>query len=500
MNSLRTTALLGLLAVASAVRAEERERNWWPFYVERTDAAGNIVALGGAGPLWFARPAAEGATTAGFRPFWVQTADARGDFRSATFLYPLFSYKADDEIASWSVFKLINRTARRPGAAEPGSLLGTQETFDVWPFWFSRTTGEPEQQYRALFPIAGTVRGRLGFERLSWTLFPLYVENEKKGAVTTSTPWPFVRVTRGAATGFALWPLYGSVERPGVSRDRYWLWPFAYESIRYPGPDDPPGTRPTRRAGVLPFFARAEGPGYVGEDFGWPFFGHTERNRPVNYSEIRWFWPLLVQGRGEGHYVNRWAPFYTHSVIKGYDKTWLAWPLVRHAHWQDEAIAHSRTQLLWFLYWTHEQRSLTHPRTAPAALTHYWPLLSTWDNGAGRRQLQFLSPLAVFFPQLDHVHDTWSPLFALGRYEQRAPGDARLSLLWDGITWEKQEAAARREFHFGPLFSVSAQGEERRVALGNGLLGLRRGAGGAGWKFFWLDFPAKPTTGSTDRR
>jgi hypothetical protein len=285
-----------------------------------------------------------------------------------------------------------------------------------------------------------------------------------------------------------------------VSRDRYWLWPFAYESIRYPTPDDPPGTRPTRRVGVLPFFTRAEGPGHVGEDFGWPFFGHTERNHPTNYSEIRWFWPLLVQSRGDDHYINRWAPFYTHSVIKGYDKTWVAWPLVRLARWQDGAIAHSRTQLLWFLYWTHEQRSLANPRAAPAALTHYWPFLSTWDNGAGRRQLQFLSPLSVFFPQVDHMHDAWSPLFALGRYEQRAPGDARLSLLWDGITWEKRETEARREFHLGPLFSSSAHGDERRIAVGNGLFGWRRAPDGAGWKFFWLDFPTKPTTGSTDRR
>ena len=432
----------------------------------------------------------------------MQTTDARGDFRAATFLYPLFSYKADDEYYSWTVFQLINRTGRREGAAAPESLLGSQETFAVWPFWFSRTTGEPDNQYRALFPIAGTIRGKLGFERLSWIIFPLYVENEKHGAITTSTPWPFVRVTRGAATGFALWPLYGSVERPGVSRDRFWLWPFAYESTRQPTEDDPPGTGPTRRFGVLPFYARAEGPGYFGEDFAWPFFGHTERTAPLRYHETRWFWPFLVQGRGDERYVNRWAPFYTHSVVKGYDKTWFAWPLVRDAKWSSDGLDHTRTQLLWFLYWSHQQRSSANPRAAPASLTHFWPLLSTWDNGAGRRQVQALSPLAVFFPQVDKVHETWSPLFAIYRYDQRAPGDARTSLFWNAITWEKHEAEAHREFHLGPLFSVSEHGAEKRVAIGNGLFAWKREAGAPGWRFFWLDFSGKraTTTDSADRR
>jgi hypothetical protein len=498
MNFLRTSALpalsavvgLGLTAAAPGVRAEERERNAWPLVVERRDPP--LWTAGG--PLFFSQPAPEGGTTSGFRPFWVQTTDARGDFRSAAFLYPLFSYKADAEYASWSVFQLIKGAGRRAGAGAPDSLLGSPDQFDVWPFWFSRTSGDPEMQYRALFPIHGTVRGRLGFERLSWTLFPLYVENERRGAVTTSTPWPFVRVTRGAATGFALWPLYSTIERPGVSRDRYWLWPFAYDSVRQPSPDDPAGTPATRRFGVLPFYARAEGPGYFGEDFAWPFFGHTTRTAPTPYRETRWFWPLLVQGRGDDRHVNRWAPFYTHSVVKGYDKTWFAWPLWRDAQWSGEGIAHSRSQLLWFLYWSHVQRREANPRAAPASLTHVWPLFSAWDNGAGRRQFQFLSPLAVFFPDNDRIHEAWSPLFALFRHEQRAPGEARGSLLWNAITWEHHTADAHAEFHLGPLLSVTTRGTAKRVAIGHGLFGWQREAGAPGWRGFLFDFSPKAAT------
>ena len=76
-------------------------------------------------------------------------------------------------------------------------MLEDGEAFDVWPFWFSRRANDPAMSYSALFPIAGTIKYRLGYDRLSWLPFPLYVQTEKRGAVTTSTPWPFVRTTTG---------------------------------------------------------------------------------------------------------------------------------------------------------------------------------------------------------------------------------------------------------------------------------------------------------------
>ena len=51
-------------------------------------------------------------------------------------------------------------------------------------------------------------------------------QGENKGAISTFVPWPFLRSTRGAASGFALWPLFGYEARPGAYRHRYLLWPF----------------------------------------------------------------------------------------------------------------------------------------------------------------------------------------------------------------------------------------------------------------------------------
>lgn len=502
MNVLRFAACLGFFTAALGAHAAmpERERNAWPVVVRQVNDAGRVESWAGAGPFLFQKPEADGGTASGFRPFWVRIDNAQGDFRAGYFLYPLFSYTVDENTYKWSLFELVRRTDRRASAEPTKSVFEQNGEFEIFPFWFSRQTGDGELSYKALFPIYGTIKNKLTFERLSWTLFPLYVENEKRGAVTTSTPWPIIRVTRGAAHGWGVWPLYNYVERPGVSRAEYYLWPLGFNVTRQPTPDDPPGTQVRRDVGVLPFWARSTGPGYVNQDYLWPFFGYSDRTAPVRYSEQRYLWPLLVQGRGDDRFISRWGPFYTHSIIKGYDKTWYAWPLVRHAKWTDEGIDRERTQFAYFLYWSETQRAAGRTNVPAAELTHVWPLFSRWDNGAGRRQWQAFSPLEVFFPGNEKVRHAWSPFFAIARHEHRGPGEARTSLLWNAVTWERNEGEAREEFHVGPLFSVSTHAHERRIALGNGLLGFRRTAANPGWKFFWLDFPPKPATSEAGSR
>lgn len=479
----------GLAVPPGRAELAGRERNSWPGPVRQIDAEGQTSAWTAAGPLAFGHPTADGGWASGVRPFYYRKLDAAGDFRAAFFLYPLFSYTVDENTYRWSLFELVRRWGRRAGAPPPRSIFAQRSEFEIFPFWFSRKSADPELSYRGLFPIYGTVKQKLGFERLSWTLFPLYVENEKRGAITTSTPWPIVRVTRGAAQGFGLWPLFHRVERPGVSRAAYYLWPLGYNVTRYPHPDDPPGTEPRRDVGALPFYARSTGPGYVNQDYAWPFFGYTDRTEPSRYHETRYFWPLLVQGRGEDRYVNRWGPFFTHSINQGYDKKWYGWPLWRRVRWEEEGLRRTKNQLLYFLYRSERQQSIARPELPAAALTHVWPWWSHWTNGAGRRQWQFFSPLDVFFPVNEQMREAWSPLFAIARHDERAPGESRTSLLWNAITW-RRSGEGRREFHVGPLLSVTSDGGHKRVALGKGLVGFRRSPG-AGWRMFWLDFPGR---------
>ena len=79
-------------------------------------------------------------------------------------------------------------------------------------------------------------------------------------------------------------------------------------------------------------------------------------------------------------------------------------------------------------------------RLAPASKTHFWPLYSSWNNGAGQRQFQLISPFEDFFPDNEFARQALSPLAAIFRYDQRAPGDTRWSALWSAVTWHRTGA------------------------------------------------------------
>lgn len=486
MRLARLIALSGCLA-ALCSRLGADERNAWPIHVAQQDAAGQVTSWESVGPLIFRKPALEGGTVSGFRPFFVRTEDTEGTTTVATVLYPVFIYRADSDNYKWTILNLITGS----GPKQEVTTIYSDRTkgFDFWIFWFSRDTGSPETSYRAFFPIAGTIKNRFGKDQLSWVIWPLYFQVKKNGAVSTYTPWPFIQTVHGTEHGFALWPLYGQRDKPDTFHHSFFLWPLGWNNTIQPPEDAPAGTPPTQQFGFLPFYTRERKDHFINEDFVWPFFGYTDRTLPNRYHEMRYFWPFLVQGRGDDRYVDRWGPFYTHSVIKGMDKTWIMWPLVRQARWIDADIAQKKTQFLYLIYWSQQQRSLTNPAAAPADRTHIWPLFSKWDNGAGRRQFQLFSPFDVFFPDNDNVRETWTPLFAIYRSDQRAPDDKRWSLLFRAVTWRQEHG--EKEFHLGPLLSVESRPQQRRVAFGLGIFGWKRDPGDGSWHVFWFDFPAK---------
>ena len=467
-----------LFAALSAIASlHGTEQNGWPLVVRQSSADGTPESSQYLGPLLFSRQTGEPAH--GFRPLWLQL--IAGDKETTTLLYPLFTWQKQSDYGSFSFFRLVDQR-QSIVTGEPA-----RSGFDVWPFYFSKATGDPSTSYHALFPVAGTIKYRFGQDELSWYAFPSYLHSTKTGREITSAPWPFLRFISGAGHhGFEFWPLFGRRGREDDYDEQFYLWPLFYKSVH--GLSAP---IPTVKFGALPFYTRETAPGYISETYAWPFFGYTHRTVPSRYDEQRYLWPFLVQGRGDQRLINRWAPLYTHSIIKGYDKTWLLWPLIRHAEWHDAGLAQKKDQLLYFLYSSQTQRSLTNPTAAPAYKAHLWPLFSAWDNGAGRRQVQALSPLEVFFPNNEIVRQLYSPIFALYRYDRTDAATSSHTLLWNAVTWRR--TATAREFHLGPLFSVETGPTQKRIALGNGLLGLRRRAGGQGWRLFLFDFSPKTT-------
>jgi hypothetical protein len=480
MTFVRLIAMLGLAAGAAAFRAEAYELNAWPIYVAQKDSTGETLSWEAACPFIFSgpTPGPDAGTAAGFRPFYGKITGG-GSVRT-DILYPLFYYRKYPDSYRWSILSLINGEGVDSSVSRAGGP--TDKHFDVWPFYFSHETKDPVDTYHGLLPIGGNIRYRLGFDRLSWVLFPIYVQTVKKGTTSTYTPWPVVRVVRGRENGFDLWPLFGITNGPGVAHHSFFVWPLIWSNVLEPKPDAPAGTAPGTESGFLPFYTRETAPGMVDQNFVWPFFGYTDRTSPYHYNEKRYLWPFFVQGLGDDRLVDRWGPFFTHSDIKGSDSKWVMWPLWHQKKWIDGDIAQTKTQFFYFIYWSLYQKDADRPKVAPAYKRHIWPFVSIWDNGAGSRQVQVPSPIEVFFPANPDIREMWTPLFSVYRYDHEATGETRNSLFWSAVTWRRNRTEGLVEFHVGPL------------------LGMRKGPSGKGWTFLGFDFGGKLNKDTTANR
>jgi len=457
--------ILALIALPlSSIQAEET--NFWPFIVQQEDSAvGRFDQWNSLGPF-FAGTERGSSRILSFRPFWTRFNHTDRGTRSQHFLYPFVNWTDYGDSQFGHVLNLVQY--RRVEARD-------ETFFQVFPFLFSRQTDDPDASYFALWPIGGVLKNRFWRDRITFAAWPLFVQTEREDETWTHTPYPFIQTLRGPhSSGFGLWPFYGHFERENDYAHTWALWPFIYHYR-----DNLDSAVPYVRFGVLPFYHRETGEGLRSESYIWPFFGYTREWEPrPEYRETRYFWPLLVQGRGEERTINRWMPVFTHETRPGYRKNWYLWPMLQREVFMQPGLRRERDSLFYFIY-RDERQYFSGTR---ARLTFLWPLFAYWNDGYDRTQLRVLDPLTVFFPSNEQVRENWTPLFSLYTYDERDE-NTRHSLLWDLMVWEK-DTGGTRYFAFGPLFEFD-RGSHWSVL--KGLVERRRTEGEARLSFFWRD-------------
>lgn len=472
---------LTLFAVLAAQAAAMPEVNYWPVFVDKRDEGVPFANWEAFGPLVFQKESEE-TEIWGIRPVFTAFHDRERDTYSRHFLYPVLNLREWPYGSSWDILTLI-----RYQSFSPDGGIGDR-IFQFFPFVFWGKKTDPDDSWFGLFPIYGETRNFLTYNEIHWILFPLYARLVRDDTTTYAAPWPFVRFVRGPETrGFHLWPFYGKVERENYSSHVYWLWPLGYKVRRELWKE-----QPFEASGFLPFYASSRSDRAVSRTVLWPFFGYTASTNP-QYFEKRYFWPFFVQRSG-GSYINRWAPFYSRSVRSAVDLRWILWPFHRRAIWEEHGLLNERTQFLYFLYWSQVQSSVAQPELDPAIKQHVWPFYSYWDNGAGRKQLQALSPFEVFFPFNDVVRETWSPLFALYRFEAEENVGSRHAFLFNFITATSREEKQRFEFHVGPVFSYRRAAESKQWEILKGLVSFTRDSEGRSFGAFWFNRPKAPSS------
>lgn len=461
-------SLLGILLLVLPAQLFGEETNFWPIFVQQRDSAlGRPDHNGSLGPI-LSETYRDETRILSIRPLWTAFHHRDTGTKSHHFLYPLVNWT---DYGQTQFGHALNLLQYRRDQRQDDTF------FQFFPFVFSRQNPEPEQSYFAVWPIGGVLKNRFWRDRITFAAWPLFVRTQRNDETRTHVPYPFVQILNGPKSrGFGLWPLYGRFQRENDYEHTWALWP-----IHYHYRDDLDEEIPYVRFGILPFYHRETGAGLKSETVIWPFFGYTRESdpRPV-YSENRYFWPLLVQGRGEERHVNRWMPLYTDERKPGYRKNWYLWPLLEREVFEQPGLTRERDSLLYFIYRDERQ----HFSGTTARLTFLWPFFSYWHDGYDRMQLRALDPLSVFFPSNDKVRENWTPLFALYRFDKRMD-NARHSLLWDFVVWEK-DGSGMKAFYAGPLFEWE-RGDRWEVL--KGLIGRRQADadGQRRLKFFWRD-------------
>lgn len=460
---------MGVLWQAPDLEAFTSEvNNLWPGPVSLTlDDAGRANEQTALGPLFGSYEIPDERKVTTFRPLWLQVEHPQINAQSTHIVYPFLNFYSTDGASHWHFLNFIRANSIDDGRVKKKEL---------WPFLFYENDLNSGRQTKAVWPIAGGFDGFFGRDHIDFVLWPLYIRTEKRGEVRYSTPWPFVQTLTGEATGFAIWPIAGSFHRPEVYRRRFALWPLIYDSE-----DLRPDHDGLHQRGFLPFYTQESADGLKAETFLWPFFGYTNESDPrPEYREIRYFWPFLVQGRGEEKYVNRWGPFYTHSIKPGSEKWWFLWPLLRREHIDLKFMTRSRTQVLYFIYRGETQYN---DYGFKASKRRLWPLFSRWDDGAGHVQIQTLDPFGIFFPNNEKVHANWTPLFSIYRYDRRQD-DIRHSVLWNLLVIERGGEGQKR-WQFGPI--ITREHTPEKGTSWNILRGLIRydSREAKKWSFLW---------------
>ncbi len=443
-----------------------------PFWLQEAlpaDAGSHVEACG---PFFESRGTQEQGWVT-FRPFYYSRWNKPTGQEEFHFLYPLANrYQKPNEIRADFMGLIRQRVSR-----SSSGVVDSESMF--FPIYFSRDSGRPETSYQGIMPLGGEIKHVLGCDRMHWVMFPLYLSLEKSYETRSFMPWPFIQWLDGPESrGFALWPIFGTFERKGHYQHDFALWPLIYDFQ-----DDLFKPIPRIRRGVLPFYAMESSENLKRETWFWPFFGYIDQKNPA-YYETQYFWPLLVQGSGEGHYVNRWAPVYTYSSHAGRQKKWILWPIAKMERWEEEDLVIERSQGLYFIIWHEAQNSKNPAKPFHAEKTHVWPLLSYRDNGQGAEEFQLFSPLDVFFPYDEVVRTVYNPLFALFRYKKDAAGNQRQSFLFNTIVFEKTPEKER--FALGPLLEWEETKEGTMLELFMGLIGIGQKEGKNVLKLFWI--------------
>jgi hypothetical protein len=362
----------------------------------------------------------------------------------------------------------------------------TGETRSVWLSilgWMFQRHGE--KTHLGWFPFYGHFEDLFTFDSASFTLWPLYIRNERAGRVSHHFLWPFFGwTTGGGEASWHVFPLFGHAGWEGRYDRNYLLWPFFHWQKSYLGGD---GEESEHTWWFWPFLGHKQRGTYESWTWLWPFFGYAHDSRSGFWAlDFPFFLVRLQHGPDQTKRTRFW-PFWSRFEEEGFTSTNFLWPLgyLRHEDSEDA----ERDYANFIPFWQSWDR-LDKVTGETSAFRKAWPLWRYEEQGEWRSGalLEFdpffkndLVPrhLTSFFRiyEWEEDPDIRRERALLGLYRrERGRGEDRRSLsgLWASRSYVDE---GRNVHETSLLFGLLRW----RVTAGEGFDMLRPAFPGPGW-------------------
>ena len=428
------------------------------------------------GPLFYSQTSGS-ETIWAIPPLFSDTKDSAIGLREWDFLYPLMTYDRYGAQYRWQFFQLLSF------AGGPSQTSDVKERFTLFPIYFQQRASNPAENYTAVLPFYGHIRGRLFRDEISFIMFPFYVQSRKRDIVTDNYLFPIVHVRHGLGLeGWQVWPFVGSEHKDVTTRTNgfgdiqtvpghdhmFVLWPIFFNDHSGLGTDNPDWMQ-----AALPFYSFERSPQRDATTVLWPFFSHID-DRQKKYREWDAPWPLIEFARGEGKTTDRVWPFFSQSHNATLVDNFYLWPIYKYTLAHSDPLDRERTRILFFLYSDiHEKNTETKEvRTA----SYLWPLFTHRKDFKGRTRLQLIAPLEPFVQGSHKIERDWSPLWSVWRAEEDPITKSwSQSLLWN-------------------LYRNDVATDHKKVSILFGLFQYQSGPESKRWRLFYIPLHSSQAT------
>ncbi len=420
--------VLFVLTVVSSAGAASSGADWWWFLYEKDiSCADSFTAV---------------------RPFYLKNENPadRTSFTASMMPFLFWSYSNPENTSSSMLFGLWNWNSH----GVTGS--GAEKDLIMFPFVYYGRGESPGDNYFMLWPLGGTVRGKLGRDRISawffpgfllfflyppaslfsWTslaytalsFVPIYYSYEHLDYKARGILWPLVRIGGSAKRDeFRILPFYSHA----FKKDRYqrysFLLLFNYEEVYF------------RQDTRYMFFAFPV-LGRKWSDSGrlsswtilWPFFAWGY-DRDRGHSEYHLPWPFVQIGESDSPRMRKriFFPFYGSYTYEG-NETMFVTPLYFRLTKKTSSYKsdyHTAALIFWY-----RKKDFIKPDPEHGSWWRYfkmWPVFSLEYDESGAFSFNTLSLLPM--RDKEGYERMYEPLWSVFEYRNNGKGDRSMGLL-----------------------------------------------------------------------